>query len=71
MVLAPAAATAASLEQPAGRPPVPSGHTARRGNPETAVRDAITALDIGRLADQVVRQIDRRITAQRERLGRI
>jgi hypothetical protein len=28
-------------------------------------------IDIGSLTDQVVRQLDRRIVAQRERMGRI
>ncbi len=41
-----------------------SGRSASAGSPRAAV-------DLERLTDQVVRQIDRRIVAHRERLGRI
>jgi len=72
---------------PVGQTPVaPRVRTRSRGGMElaptpAAARAAVqqtgadapasAALDIGRLADQVVEQIDRRIVAHRERMGRI
>jgi hypothetical protein len=48
---------------------------AAREHPQAARAAAVPAveapLDIGALADQVVRQLDRRIVAHRERMGRI
>jgi hypothetical protein len=67
--LAPVAAAAAHpAQQPPPEPPVRLSSHGRR---EPAVREALAGLDLERLADQVVQQIDRRITAHRERFGRI
>jgi len=41
------------------------------GHPETALARAMPAVDVNELTDQVIRQIDQRTTAWRERMGRI
>jgi hypothetical protein len=49
------------------------GRAAGPGAPLTAadgVSSAAKPIDVDRLADEVIRTIDRRIIAQRERLGR-
>jgi hypothetical protein len=62
MVLPPAPVATVAGAQPSPEPPA---RLAPRSRAESA------ALDLEHLADQVVRQIDRRITAHRERFGRI
>jgi hypothetical protein len=73
MVLPPAPVSAAAAAHPAHQPPAPEPQLrlAAHGPRDPAARDAIAGVDLERLADHVVRQIDRRITAHRERFGRI
>jgi hypothetical protein len=70
MVLAPGPAAAVVAAAAAVTPPVPArpDEPAPRG---AAAVPAPPAPDVERLTDEVVRQIDRRIAAHRERLGRI
>jgi hypothetical protein len=55
-----------------GAPPAPAPAAEVAAPTASAVAAAVAAapLDVGRLADQVIAQIDRRIASQRERLGR-
>jgi len=55
--------------EPRREAPAAAGEPRRPRSPEPAV--ATPPIDIDGLADQVVRQIDRRIVAHRERVGRI
>lgn len=43
----------------------------RRGGPQTAQAIAAPALNVEHLADQVLKQIDRRVIARRERMGQV
>ena len=69
---APRSATRAAAERPneALPGPFPSGSPAHdRGRHE--LMGAVPALNIERITEQVIGRLDRRITAQRERMGRI
>jgi hypothetical protein len=54
-----------------GQPPAAKPDSWRSGSAGGEARNAPTTFDVNRLTEQVVQAIDRRIIAQRERLGRI
>jgi hypothetical protein len=64
-------AAASVRTQPRDRPELVPAASPAGTRPGAADIPAASALDIGRLADRVVAQIDRRIVAHRERMGRI
>ena len=53
--------------------PAPSANYSHRDSPETDVQarsKQLKSIDVNHLTQEVIRNIDRRIVAQRERLGR-
>jgi hypothetical protein len=71
----PAMVLGAPAAAPGARDRAPDAALVAREHPQAARRDAApvvaTPIDIGSLTDEVVRQLDRRIVAHRERMGRI